>query len=217
MTNNSICCPSGTNGTVGTVRNGPLNLLYSTMGDLPRERDGKKIYVQHIDVSLLFQQPMQSSITSAYSYLRKTLLRVVAYECDNTECGMGAAIPADLFADPNLYSGTIGAGINSENLMQRPTNPKYRILKDNIYDLERDSLVIDGILDDPIYAIGTQRILRFKIKLNKNYDYEETGENSVCPHRTVQLVIVPYNNLTFGNTENLGTARFYHTMYFKDV
>lgn len=193
------------------------NLAYTTGGNLARERDGKKIYCQHIDVQLMFQQQMQSAVTTAFAYNARTFIRVVVFEADSQETGMGSAIPADLFTDPNLYAGTIGQGAANENLIQRAINSKYKVYKDTIVDIERESLVIDGLVNDPIYSIGDMRFIRFRIKVNKNLEYEETGNDSVCPHRTIQCVVIPYNNYLFGNEEDIGAFRCTHQMYFKDV
>lgn len=214
---NAVGVCDGNLGTVSAARNGMRNLLYCTGGSLPRERDGKKVMCMYIDVQLLIQQTQQSAITAAYAYNARTLFRLVAYEADSQETGYGANIPADLFADPNLYSGTVGAGAANENLVQRPVNTKYRVLKDTIVDIERESLVVDGLIDDPIYAIADQRVVRFRLKVNKNFEYEETGNDSVCPHRTIQLVVIPFNNYLFGTAEIIGAMRCTHQMYFKDI
>jgi hypothetical protein len=72
---NSIISYSGVAGTVAPTRNGPSNSLYCTSGSLPHERDGKKIYVNHIDIQVHLQQLRQVANTVAYSYNACTMFR----------------------------------------------------------------------------------------------------------------------------------------------
>lgn len=217
VTHNTVFTLAGVS-TINTTNNstsGSANLLYSVNSTGANDRNGEKLYSKRIDIEMMFGLPQNdySAVTATYDYNTTTVIRVVVYEADAATTVGGTQVPSDLFLDPNIPYPTIGNGNDgtSGTYIMRPTNTRYRILKDSVYSND----IPHNNTESTFFWMGKNKYIRFSIPVNKNVSYS-TVSNTV-PDKVIGLCVIPYNNKLFGSGENLGIIKFSSMHYFKDI
>lgn len=218
------------NGVIGNATslslNGPKNLLYCEVGPGGFQRDGEKIHCKHVEVQVMFATPStgRDGITNTFAYTNNTLFRVLVYELTRAESVNGTTVPADVLTDNYLYNETVGPATGSSGaqgnwLMREFNKSKYRLLKDFIVDNKSINQATGGAVDDYYVWTPNLKLIRFKIPVNKTVDYGDpsTLTTTCVPNKTMQLLIIPFNNINFGNGEPLGSIKVTHSMHFKDI